>query len=229
MYCNGPDEHYIDLACPFGKTNSSLEFCPVVALFAKSMKRRYAQVYGGAEPSIGTHVDDIFGGFKKCDSYERACHFREFLCVIGSTLTIKFNKKPEKTPIPATIQVILGRRYNSTTRRINTAAKKIRKYRLRIAATLTTTIVSTKVIEKLHGCLNYVAEVEPFGRPFLAHLTMALSDAGGRETTSLSELTKLGLRIWDMILRRNKGLSMDFILDRLPPSSSDIFVDASSM
>ena len=36
VYCNGPNEHYIDLACPFGKTNSSLEFCPPVRLFAES-------------------------------------------------------------------------------------------------------------------------------------------------------------------------------------------------
>ena len=34
VYCNGPNEHYVDLACPFGKTNSTLEFCPPVKLFA---------------------------------------------------------------------------------------------------------------------------------------------------------------------------------------------------
>ena len=28
VYCVSPNEHYIDLACPFGKTNSSMEFCP---------------------------------------------------------------------------------------------------------------------------------------------------------------------------------------------------------
>ena len=43
VYCNGPDEHYIDLACPFGKTNSSLEFCPPVRLFAESAAQRYGQ------------------------------------------------------------------------------------------------------------------------------------------------------------------------------------------
>ena len=43
VYCNGPDEHYIDLACPFGKTNSSLEFCPPVMLFAESAAYRYGQ------------------------------------------------------------------------------------------------------------------------------------------------------------------------------------------
>ena len=38
VYCNDPREHYIDFACPFGKTNSTLEFCPPVALFAKSSR-----------------------------------------------------------------------------------------------------------------------------------------------------------------------------------------------
>ena len=41
VYCNGPREHYIDLACPFGKTNSTIEFCPPVALFAKSVVANY--------------------------------------------------------------------------------------------------------------------------------------------------------------------------------------------
>ena len=64
MYCNGPNEHYIDLACPFGKTNSALEFCPPVELFAKSIAVRYSQKFSTNALVLGTHVDDIFGGFK---------------------------------------------------------------------------------------------------------------------------------------------------------------------
>ena len=37
---------------------------------------------------------------------------------------------------------------------------------------------STRQLQKLHGYLNYAAGVEPFGRPFLAALTIAIS---GRE------------------------------------------------
>ena len=184
MYCNGPDEHYIDFACPFGKTNSSLEFCPMVTLFAKSVAVRWSQLYGLEKPAIDTHVDDIFSGFKGCKSYEIAIHFREFLCSVGSTLTVRFNPKPEKTPMPAKVQDILGRRYDSTRKRINTSEKKILKYRMRVEATLAIEVISTKEIEKLHGCLNYVAEVEPFGRPFLAQLTMAISAAGDEKTIS---------------------------------------------
>ena len=71
VYCNGPEEHYIDLACPFGKTNSPLEFCPPVALLAKSLAVRYAEKFRVRSPVLGTHVDDIFGGFKSNRSLVR--------------------------------------------------------------------------------------------------------------------------------------------------------------
>ena len=140
-------------------------------------------------------MDDIFGGFKNCSSYNKALHFREFICTVGAALTVKFNPKAEKTPLPAERQVILGRQYDSTTARVNSAEKKIRKYRLRIAAVLAVERVSTLELEKLHGCLNYVAEVEPFNRPFLAHMTMAISSAMEDMMVSLSPLSKLGLKI----------------------------------
>ena len=108
MYCNGPEEHYIDIACPFGKTNSPLEFCPPVSLFAKSAARRYAHRENCEAPILGTHVDDIFGGFAFSESYEKAYHFRRYLCNVGESLTIKFNLDINKTPLPSKEQVILG-------------------------------------------------------------------------------------------------------------------------
>ena len=89
--------------------------------------------------------------------------------------------------------------------------------------------ISRKDIERLHGVLKYVADVKPFGHPFLSQLTVAISWANEGDMVHLSVLAKLGLRIWDSILRRNKGSSFDFVLDRLPLSRSNIFVDASSM
>ena len=112
---------------------------------------------------------------------------------------------------------------------LNTSEKKLRKYRIRIAAALAIELISTKEIEKLHGCLNYVAEVETFGRPFLAHLTTAISEAGDEKMITLSKLTRLGLKIWDLLLQRKKGITFDFLLGRLQQHSSDIFVDASSL
>ena len=228
VYCNGVDEHYIDLACPFGKTNSSLEFCPPVKLFAESAAVRYKQIFSRRAPVLGTHVDDIFGGFKYCKSYDEALQFREFLCKVGLSLTIVFNEERRKTPLPAKSQVILGRLFNSVTKRVKTAEKKKLKYRLRIASLLAIEVTTRKELEKMHGCLNYVAGVEPFGRPFLAHLTMAMSDTKEKTPIRLSPVARWGLRIWDLILRKNKGLGMDFLLNRIPRHTDDIFVDAST-
>ena len=148
---------------------------------------------------------------------------------MGTALTISFNSKPEKTQMPATIQVILGRRYNSSTKRVNTSEKKVRKYRLRIAAALVMDKIHRKDVQRLHGALNYVADVEPFGRPFLTQLTTAISGANEGNMEHVSVLAKLGLRIWDSILRRSKGSSFDFVLDRLPQSRTNIFLHASSI
>ena len=62
----------------------------------------------------------------------------------------------------------------------------------------------------------------------MSHLTTALTETGEESMIHLSELARFGLKIWDLILRHNKGTAFDFILDRLPRSRSDIFVDASS-
>ena len=85
-----------------------------------------------------------------------------------------------------------------------------------------------KLLEKLHGCLNYVADIEPFGRPFLSQLTNAMSGASSMQEIVLSRQTKLGLKVWRRILTLNKGISFDYVLDRLPRTEYDIFVDAST-
>ena len=77
VYCNGPNEHYVDLACPFGKTNSTLEFCPPVKLFAISAAVRWSDLYGGVRPTLSSYVDDIYGGIPNCRSYERSLKLRD--------------------------------------------------------------------------------------------------------------------------------------------------------
>ena len=228
MYCNGPGEHYIDLACPFGKTNSPLEFCPPVALLAKSAAFRYAEEFRARGPILGTHVDDIFGGFKNNASLMRAAHFREWLCKTGKRLTIAFNMKPSKTPFPAKKQVILGREFDSTTRRIKTDEKKRIKYLDRVSAMILEDTTTRKKLEQLHGCLNYVADIEPLGRPFLAHLTTAMTGTTPADEIRLPPEAKMGLKVWYRILWQNKGIDFDFVLNRLPRSEYDIFVDAST-
>ena len=132
VYCNGTDEHYIDLACPFGKTNSTLEFNAPVALFAKSVASRYTSRSGDYTPRLGSYVDDIFGGLERDPSYQRALAFRQYICQTGTSLTLLFNMEVHKTPLPATQQVILGCLYDSRLRRLRTADKKRIKYIKRV-------------------------------------------------------------------------------------------------
>ena len=131
VYCNGPDEHYIDLACPFGKTNSPMEFCPPVALFAKSAAQRFSENVGGSPPNIASY-DDIIGGFPHCPSYRRACHFRKWMCDEGRALTVHFNERPDKTPMPKKKQVMLGCLHDSVRKIVKTSDKKVLKYCARI-------------------------------------------------------------------------------------------------
>ena len=83
-------------------------------------------------------------------------------------------------------------------------------------------------IESLHGSLNYVAEVEPFGRPFLAALSKASTRRNRKEMIPIPDEVRHGLFIWNRILNRNKGIAMDFVLNRLPEATSNIWVDAST-
>ena len=154
VYCNGYNEHYIDLACPFGKTNSTLEFCPPVALFAKSVATRYRTEVQGPVAKLGSYVDDIFGGLTNDHSYNRAMTFLQHLCRAGIRLTLEFNMQPHKTPPPARKQVILGNLYDSVHRRVCTAEKKRSKYINKIAQTLPLTFMPLTDLQKLHGYLN---------------------------------------------------------------------------
>ena len=85
-----------------------------------------------------------------------------------------------------------------------------------------------KNLEKLNSQLNYVEDIEPFGRPFLAHLTNAMAGSTTKDEIKLSNETKESLKIWEQILLRNKGVSFDFVLNNLPRSKYNIFVDAST-
>ena len=54
------------------------------------------------------------------------------------------------------------------------------------------------------------------------HIAMAISVARDDVMVSLSPSSKLGLKNCDLLLRRNKGVSMDLILGRLY-AKADIF------
>ena len=128
-----------------------------MALFAKSVVSRYPQERGGPTPNLSSYVDDIFGGFPHIEALSRALDLRRYICETGTSLTLVFNLKPTKTPLPARKQVILGRLYDSIARRVRTGEKKGAKYRQKIQETLGNKYTSVKEILKLHGYLNYAA------------------------------------------------------------------------
>ena len=228
MYSNGASEHYIDLSCSFGKTNSPLEFCPPVRLFALPAARRCSEAYALIPPKIATHVDDIYGGFASNKSYQQACSFRTFLCESGNRLTLKFNMDVKKTPLPASTQIILGHCWNSIEKSIKVAPAKIVKYRNRIAEVLAKTWVKSNTLEKLHGNLTYASCTIPFGRPFLATITEHISPLRPNELIRVTKDLAQSLSVWDMLLRQNWGISMEFVLGKLRRATFNVFVDAST-
>ena len=195
MYSNGYDEHYIDIACPFGKTNSTLEFCPPVKLFAMSIAARWYELKLGPRPRLSSYVDDIYGGTPGCIEYAAALKFREFICTTGERVTFVFNKKPHKTPLPSKQQVILGCLYDSVERKMKSSGKKISKYVARIDAALSSVTVPVKDIMSLHGNLCFAGNVAPFGKPFLAALSSLMAARQPQERVRLDDKAKMGLAI----------------------------------
>ena len=197
VYCNGRNEHYIDLACPFGKTNSTLEFCPPVKLFAISAGVRWSEIHPGSHPRLSSYVDDIYGGLTGAggESFEMAFMFSNWICDTGEKLTLVFNRKLHKTPLPAIQQVILGCLYDSTCRRVKSTTKKVNKYISRINEALETIDIPVKKVMSLHGNLVFAAAVAPFGRPFLAALSNLVVGKSTRAVVQLTPMARMCLRI----------------------------------
>ena len=109
-------------------------------------------------------------------------------------MTLKFNMKLHKTPLPPKRQVILENLYYSIHRRVSTAGKKRSKYTAKILESLPLTSVPIKNLQKLHGYLNFAAQVAPWGRPFLAYLTGAMKTVDNAGMVLTADLMRRGLR-----------------------------------
>ena len=149
------------------------------------------------------------------------------MCTQGAQLTLIFNKKPHKTPLPSKRQVILECLFDSVSKRMKPAESKVKKYIIRIDQLLTAKVARVDEIMSIHGNLNFAANVAPFGRPFLATLSNLTIGRNKSDIVEIGKLASMGLRIWKKMLLSNRGLSYDFILGRLSRTNFDIFVDAS--
>ena len=149
------------------------------------------------------------------------------MCNKGESLTIQFNRSMTKTPMPSQKQIMLGCLHDSIKRRVKTSAKKVTKYCRKIEAILSSRSALMKDIESLHGNLSYAAAVAPFARPFLVPLTETIAGRRRTDVVNITEQLKSALRVQKKVLTANRGLSFDFILDKLP-RTHDIFTDAST-
>ena len=61
VYSLGPSEHYIDLAMPFGKANSSKIFCRWASLWFNSCIANFNKKFN-VQAVLDSYVDDAFGG-----------------------------------------------------------------------------------------------------------------------------------------------------------------------
>ena len=77
------------------------------------------------------------------------------------------------------------------------------------------------------GRLEFAAWVEPFGRPLLTFLSTYITPAFPHSTLPLTEMMMICLRVWHLLLTRNRGLHFSFILGKLPRMALPLFVDAS--
>ena len=128
--------------------------------------------------------------------------------------------------MPARKQIILGCMWDSVKARVRTSPKKIIKYLSRIEQLLRSDTSTVENLLKIHGNLNYAAEVSPFGRPFLAALIRPTVGKKPKDSVEVTSLARMGLRIWKKILSANRGTTFSFILSQLPSSDYAIFADA---
>ena len=134
-----------------------------------------------------------------------------------------------KTRGPARSLVVLGLLFCSISKSCRLGEDKRQKYLSRIATLLAAPETSSKLLEQLVGNLGYAAYVEPFCRPLLSRLSLRIVKDEPSASVPLTSLMVIALRIWHLVMSRNRGLRFDFILGRSPRVASPIFVDASSL
>ena len=129
---------------------------------------------------------------------------------------------------PSQVLPILGILFDAIQQRVSLPPDKQGKYLRKVSEALETLIVTSKQIEKLIGYLSFASYVAPFGRPFLSALTSEIVRSEPRAAVCLSKFSILALKIWQLLLRKNHGISYNFVLGRLPHCPEEIFTDASS-
>ena len=189
VYTLGVDEHYIDIAMPFGKSNSSKLFCRWSALWFKSCIVRFNQKYNSAAV-LDSYVDDAFGGAR---TLLLAAKLIAFITTMGARLGAVVNVS--KTEGPATSMVIIGFHYDSRAKVCNLDPTKVSKYSARLQAILDRGWVTSKELERVVGNLQFAAWVEPFGRPLLSFIAKEITPDAPRQVVRVSAMVRVAMRV----------------------------------
>ena len=189
VYSLGPSEHYIDMAMPFGKANSSKLFCRWTSLWFQSCMAQFSrQVHSTAV--LGSYVDDAFGG---AILQRVADDLINFITVSGAKHGAVVNL--DKTEGPATAMVILGLLYCSVSKVCSLDPAEVVKYTNRINMILKSGRTTSKELKQLVGNLEFAAWVEPFGRPLLTFISRYISPDAPKRRVYISSMMSVAMRV----------------------------------
>ena len=134
----------------------------------------------------------------------------------------------EKCHGPAQILTILGTLYNALTKMVSLPPKKQQKYCQAINKVLQTGRATSKELEKIVGYLVWASYTEPFGRPFISAISAKITRATPETIIYIIGYIKWALQIWLSIIKKNAGISFKYVLNDLPHSQNNWFVDAAT-
>ena len=207
---------------PFGKANSSKIFC----FWVKNWCEAFTQLFSKNVQwpfVIRSYVDDIFGG---AHEKEQARKLKNEIIATGLATTAIANL--DKCHGPAQNLSILGMTFDAITKRITLPSKKQQKYLSKLRDVLTRGHTTSKELEKIVGYLVWASYAEPFGRPFISAASNLISRDKPHTRVEIRDDLETALKIWVTILKRNEGVSFNYILNKMPQSRDEWFVDAST-
>ena len=229
VYALGPDEYYLDLSMPFGKANSSKNFCNWTSAWCYSFQYHFYRTYN-FEISLSSYVDDFFGGQIRSGSLIRdkknAKLLLANLILLGKVTNTVMNV--QKCKGPARKMDILGIFFDSIEKACFLSPEKRKKYIQRVLHLKKTNVTTSKKIEKIVGNLTYAAWVMPFGRPFISHIAIFIDVKKPNARVKLDAAARMACDVWLFLLKKNRGLPFNFILGLLPKYKYEWFVDAST-
>ena len=213
MSVNG--KYYYDRCLPMGASSSCSIFSRLSAALAFIANDMF-QI-----PHLVFYLDDflLFGSnLEECRQFLVA--FETMCKWLGVPLS------PDKTVGPAQVITFLGIELDSVHKVARLPPEKIKKAHAVIGSILGKKATQVKVLESLHGYLNFCAQVIPAGRAFLRRISHLMRGRQSHHWVHLSSEVKEDLRVWLVFLANYNGISF-FVKDGwVPPHIHSLQTDA---